>query len=147
MIALDWLFEKKRIYNPSLPNEEVVIGMSLEYFNEKYYKLSDSNRKSYINEPRWFCYKYFDCIRFHFNAESGVLESIYIDSPYKGKYRSKVGIGSKVEELFKIETNLSFDDDYIIIGENELGFVCNEDFECIDESEFGECIIESIAII
>lgn len=147
MITLDWLFEKKRIYNPSLPEEEIRIGMTLKDFNEKYYILSDPNRISYINEPRWFCYKFFNCIRFHFNAELGTLESIYIDSPYKGRYKDKIGIGSKVEELFRIETNVSFDDDYIIIGKDELGFICNEDFEHIDESKFGECVVERIAII
>lgn len=147
MITLNWIFDKKRLYNPLSPVEEIQIGMSLKDFNEKYYKLSDNKRLAYVNEPKWFCYKFNDCMRFHFNAELGILESIYLEYPYKGTYKDKVGIGSKVKELFKIETNISFDDDHIIIGDNELGFVCNEDFDGIDESEYGKCVVESIIII
>jgi hypothetical protein len=144
MITLEWLFDKKRMFNPHSPSEEIVIGMSLADFNKDHY--SRINAVGYINEPKWFCYKYFDCIHFHFNAEVGMLENVYIDSPYKGKYRNSIGIGSKVEELLKIESNIQYDDDYIIIGNDGLGFGCNEDFDGIDESEFGNCLIERIIL-
>lgn len=140
---MNWNIEKNKLI--SLDGKESIgIGQTLISFNERFYSNHDNSLKSYVNAPRWFCYSFNDIIHFHFNAENGLLETIYLEEGFKGKYKNIISIGSTIGELLKIENDYSIGDDCILLTDYGIAFATNEDLEVLEDEDIHKCIIERI---
>jgi len=125
---------------------EIHLGMTLVEFNLKYYTHSTKLLRAYVNSPRWFCYEMNEIINLHFNAENGTLEVIYLEEGFEGKYKGKIGIGSKISEIIELEDHYTIDDDVFSIRNNKIGFVANEDLETLYDHEIPQCKVERIIL-
>jgi hypothetical protein len=97
--------------------------------------------------PDVYVYQFFDSVGLYVDIKTSRLFQIHLSGDFKGKYKSKIGIGDKISELKKIEKNLSYDDDQVFLGGNgELIMVADKDLMSLEDEEIDNCKIEAMII-
>jgi hypothetical protein len=97
--------------------------------------------------PDVFVYQLFDSVGLYIDIKTSRLFQIYLSGDFKGKYKSKIGIGDIISELKKIEKNLSYDDDQVFLGGNgELIMVADKELMSLEDEEIDNSKIEAMII-
>lgn len=76
----------------------------------------DIDVKAYY--PRLFEYIYRKSLGLYVDIVKGKLVRIDLCCDYKGTYLNTIGIGSKIRDLRELRSDISFDEEYVLVGEN-----------------------------
>jgi hypothetical protein len=97
--------------------------------------------------PRLFEYVYRGSLSMYVDIVRGKLVRIDLCCDYKGTYSNTIGIGSKIGDLRKLRSDIFFDEEYILVGENnELIIRTDYDEQIEDLDSINDATISTISI-
>jgi len=128
---------------------DICLGMSASSFISSYVK----NEYYYASKilkiracfPNLLIYIFFDSINIYIDVVSSKIVKITLYNKFEGKYLDEISLGNTVGQLRRLRSDLSFDDDNVMIGQYELIMVTDEDLTSID-CDVDAAIIEMIVI-
>jgi len=106
---------------PIFPAEGVgdfVLGMSARDLLPVIMEAEYHDIKVSAHYPRLFEYVYKDSLSLYIDIVQGVLVRIDLCNNFQGLYEECIGIGSTVGELRQIRKDISFDEAYLLVGQN-----------------------------
>jgi len=124
MEGIEYLKKNKQL--PIVPfygNDFIYIGMSLKELNDilwDYYLPHQTHTSGVYLMLRIIL---DDCICVRIDVVKQVVYAVDFIGSYKGKYQEKIGIGSTVSELQEFRDDVSFDEEYVMIGNHPYDLI------------------------